>query len=1436
MRRRNRSIVERLPEAPHVLRLERLRRLAGQADAPHSESFPTSGSVYLIRDDPDELEDDELTAVIREVHAPHTYRLRSRFRATFRPAEASPAQLMRQPNYPGVMAWVSIFAGRGGHYTRDDNRTRDVELATVIADAERVRDTLATAALRRPRMCAAQALGGAEHELLRALVAAYLEDAFDSSVQVDAWDATDRGAARPDLLVPGRLCVVVDALQAGDRHEVAPIASMRRRLQTAIEALPAPHDIWLLVPPDVAALAHRDLLALPEELGVPLQVCTWDFRGAKPVRLSEPSPLRPDTHLHGTPWRLHDAAPAAIESPDPWAGFAGFEALKERVDAEVIAPLMERDAFAEHGVTPPAGVLLIGPPGCGKSLLASAIAAQPDVNGRVLLPADLTARGADDGAWRLHAAFHWARRRAPSVLVLDDLDRLVRSAQGTRLLDELLAQTERSAGQPLVVATAADPRELDPALIRAGRFDSKLLVLPPTAADREAILQHYLAELPTLDDDHGIDTELLAAESELYTPADLAAAVRLAARRAVAPYEARLELGTEQVRRAFLDHRRSLTPEAARAWLDGVAELAGSEDARLASLREEIERVATEPSSGRPLSVSISRSHLAGGGAIAAAVATPSPSEELAPRARVAEEGGPGAVVEARSRSEAATTDASRETSGSESKSEEVDLPDAGGVAESVPDAGDDAPPPLTRRSIQTELVEYYGDLGERHSRLLVRLQTVTGKPATFQHVLSTDAGWFGAQQGVGRTYVDGLVALQREILAAHPELQPEPGEATTAVAVAEPEPEPAVELPSYPVHLHFGMLHSEERKAHAKLARILEREPTVRDLLDFSPSELAEQGGVGRKTLRALEELRGRVCEAVGALEASPTGLQRGLLVVERPELFTLGDIDGPLVEDVDAFVSALDDQPRDVLSGRTGYRAPRRELRAIGEDQGVSRERVRQIESALLEQLPRSLRIHPNVVRSLVDGRDAAEVAAALAGLAGQFDERRHFLRFVELCAGVEPGHFFDASPYAPPIPPSDVDGFFVEEPAPVPRPILLAWMESKYGVIAEELQRFVDWLIEEGRLAADGGGVRPRALTLGQAVAHVLVDQPVGLPWRQIAELVNERECTRSPMDTARSASHFQTAPRVYLYGSGRYRHLRFFDLSGVDIGRVLDAVGDLLRSRGVDSGNLQNIHHAIGAQLKLGYFELRHLVSAYGEEAGLYFTGASRVDTVALRADGERVPLVEAVYRMIADSDTALSHEEVTARLHSRNGALAHHLLSQLVAQGRIGQAQGGSYQTTERLHEQIDVERLTAIIEGLLSEQGPAVVDADVLRERANRELRINRGRDFYVALLRGLAKERGWHVRRTLFSRTPVPWNSLTDVVRSCVQPDRETDAVLAEVRAKVRLTELIASTAVRHAIDNSRASAAAPVAVAGDEGAYEIPEIEFTEDEDEPF
>lgn len=265
------------------------------------------------------------------------------------------------------------------------------------------------------------------------------------------------------------------------------------------------------------------LTQIPYEQLSKLEVHREDFLAA--LREVEPSAIRE----------------VFIEVPDVrWQDVGGLEEVKKRLMEAVEWPLRYPHLFEQAGVKPPKGILLSGSPGCGKTLLAKAIATESEVNFISVKGPALLSKYVGESEREVRDLFRKARQAAPCIAFFDEIDALIptRSAGGfdshvaERVLSQFLVELDGIEELKGVLVLGATNRSdlIDPAILRPGRFDLVLEIHPPDRLGRKEIFAVHLRNKPLAAE---IDIDQLAAQTEGFTGADIEAVCRRAALEAV---------------------------------------------------------------------------------------------------------------------------------------------------------------------------------------------------------------------------------------------------------------------------------------------------------------------------------------------------------------------------------------------------------------------------------------------------------------------------------------------------------------------------------------------------------------------------------------------------------------------------------------------------------------------------------------------------------------------------------------------------------------------------------------------------------------------------------------------------------------------------------------------------------------------------------------
>ncbi|NOZ81826.1 MAG: CDC48 family AAA ATPase [Candidatus Micrarchaeota archaeon] len=260
---------------------------------------------------------------------------------------------------------------------------------------------------------------------------------------------------------------------------------------------------------------------IPKEILEEIKVTKNDFHHA--LKMVQPSAMRE----------------VLVEIPKVrWKDVGGLKDVKQVLKETVEWPLKYPESFKRMGITPPRGILLYGPPGCGKTFLAKALANEAGVNFISIKGPELLSKWVGESEKHIRDVFRKARQVSPSIIFFDEIDAIAprRGLEvGTRVTEQVVSQilTEMSGleelGDVVVIAATNRPDILDPALLRPGRFDQLIFVPPPDREARLEILKVHTRKMPLKN----VNLETIAEKTEGYSGADLEAVCREAAMNAL---------------------------------------------------------------------------------------------------------------------------------------------------------------------------------------------------------------------------------------------------------------------------------------------------------------------------------------------------------------------------------------------------------------------------------------------------------------------------------------------------------------------------------------------------------------------------------------------------------------------------------------------------------------------------------------------------------------------------------------------------------------------------------------------------------------------------------------------------------------------------------------------------------------------------------------
>jgi transitional endoplasmic reticulum ATPase len=311
--------------------------------------------------------------------------------------------------------------------------------------------------------------------------------------------------------------------------------------------------------PDISSLKEDE--PIPKEVLERLKVTKEDFDYA--LRMVPPSAMRE----------------VLVEIPKiKWEDVGGLEEVKQALKEAVELPLQNPECFKRLGIRPPRGILLYGPPGCGKTYIVKALANESGTNFIAVKGPEILTMWVGESERKLRDVFKRAKQVAPAIILFDEIDALAPKRgidAGSRVTEQIVSQllTEMSGIEEMegvvVIGTTNRPDIVDPALLRPGRFDRQIYVPAPDEKTRLEIFKVHTKGMPL----KGVSLDKLAKETNGYSGADIEALSREAAMLALREDIKAKEITSKHFDKALKKTKPSITEDTTTKYQKAVEDL-----------------------------------------------------------------------------------------------------------------------------------------------------------------------------------------------------------------------------------------------------------------------------------------------------------------------------------------------------------------------------------------------------------------------------------------------------------------------------------------------------------------------------------------------------------------------------------------------------------------------------------------------------------------------------------------------------------------------------------------------------------------------------------------------------------------------------------------------------------------------------------------------
>lgn len=589
--------------------------------------------------------------------------------------------------------------------------------------------------------------------------------------------------------------------------------------------------------------------------------------------------------------------------------------------------------------------------------------------------------------------------------------------------------------------------------------------------------------------------------------------------------------------------------------------------------------------------------------------------------------------------------------------------------------------------------------------------------------------------------------------------------------------------------------------KPLAKYARFAEL-PNLTEhidlILSFERRELLDLPSFGKGVADLLMEFKGILqaeIQGIGTGEINYLAFESPVIVPKFVQSLTLNEIEQFLLEDIDSFFDKLTDDEVEIAQRRWGFVEEKQTLEEVGEQLGVTRERIRQKEAIINTQFCLNNRVNPSALWRLLEPSMQESLKDQVPDLYHCFSSEKAFYEFLDIVCQQE--KLFEY--VYPEVNKTILNAFFAENGAPI---IFQDTIDVIKDANLESIRNYENAVLnlqKQGAIIIEDENIWPCLLSKSEASACVLVNHPRGLPWSDIAKLANANNYSRSEIYVDRlDHEAFKNKDYIYLAGKGVYKHTRFINAEMIDLDTVFVSLDSYLAETAREIFHLNECYQSSEYLKRFNYYEIRHFVKHFGEDYGYYFDGRSQSDSVGREKGFKNITQKDVIVEAMNACEKPLTKPEIAGLLKSKSLAHASFYLDGLIHEARVVQVDLQMYTTPEKAYRNIDLKAYLHSMQRILENCGKPV-DASIFQRTLNKILSVSYSKHFYMGIARCYAAEQGWYRAHGLYSVTPIEFNSLTDALNKYCKKEQPVKDVIEHLQQQVAITKDNATRIIYH-------------------------------------
>ena len=521
----------------------------------------------------------------------------------------------------------------------------------------------------------------------------------------------------------------------------------------------------------------------------------------------------------------------------------------------------------------------------------------------------------------------------------------------------------------------------------------------------------------------------------------------------------------------------------------------------------------------------------------------------------------------------------------------------------------------------------------------------------------------------------------------------------------------------------------------------------------------------------------------------------ESALIVPKNLTELPLTKIEKILLEDIDTYFDKISDDDTDIAQRRWGFIDTKQTLEEIAESYKLTRERIRQKEVKINKNFVRHMRLSQSVLWQLLEPNLTLDISNKFKDLFCCFSSEKEFYDFLDLVCGQE-----KLIEYVyPEIEKAVLNIFFVENGAPILIDDIKEYLADINLEKVRNINNAVLYLEHQDVITVEGEHAWPKYLGKAEATACVLVNHERGLPWLDIAKIVNKNSYSRTPIQEERlESAAFELPDYIFLGGKGVYKHTKFIDTANTSLDEIFLELMEYVETVSRDVIHLNECYHASSRLQNYDYYEIRYFVKNFGEDYGFYFDGRSQADSVGLKKGFKNITQKDVIIETMSRNIKPLTKTQIANLLKSKSLDHASYYLDELIESGNVVQVDRMLYTTPDLAYKDINLDEYLTAINNLLKRCAKPV-DPSIFKEELNLYFSNSYSKYFYSSIARLYAKKKDWFRKHNLYSVSEIPFKNLNAAFDSICSMDLTLDENISVIQAHVAIKRETASIALKN-------------------------------------